>query len=416
MASSSHLGRVCVVGRGVTGRAVADYLATRGARVDEVVLVEGEQPLEGRFDLIVISPGIAPHTALYRRAQAATDDLISEVEFAYRESSNRWVAITGTNGKTTTTALTAHLLEAGGQDARAVGNIGVTAISLLDTIDPDTILVAEVSSFQLETARNFAPTVAAILNITPDHLDWHGDMSAYVAAKLRILANLDPGSLVLVDAQNAYFDAIYEQAVLAGSTLRAIDLSHLTDDPLPDLRIKGVHNLLNAQFAREIARFFEVDEDAIRRGLETFEPVRHRLQFAGVVAGGPWYNDSKATNPDAVLTALHAFADSRPRLLLGGRSKGSDMRSLAAVAATICREVICFGEAGPQIAASFEDRWRDQVAVAGSMREAMESAASRADAATVILSPACASFDEFTDYEARGEAFCAFVDQNSDER
>jgi len=412
-----HLGRVCVVGLGVTGTAVARYLEQHADRVDEVVLVEGDVEIEGFFDLIIISPGIAPHTALYQSAACATNDLISEIEFAYRESKNRWVAITGTNGKTTTTALATHLLNAAGQEAQSVGNIGIPAISVIDTVDPDTILVAEVSSFQLENCAFFSPCVAAILNITPDHLNWHDTMDDYAQAKCNILSNLDPGTLVLVDAHNQYFDRIYEMAMLAGARVIAVDPARDDqDDPLPSLQIKGIHNKENALFAREIARYFEVDETDIVRGLESFEPPRHRLQHAGTIKGAQWYNDSKATNPDATYKALCAFEDQRPIVLLGGRNKGSDMRPLAREAMRVARNVVCFGEAADEIVAAFEGAFADHLIAVATMREAMEWAYHNSEGAeAVILSPACSSFDEFVDYEQRGEMFCAFVADHSDE-
>jgi UDP-N-acetylmuramoylalanine--D-glutamate ligase len=400
---------------GVTGAAVAHYLEKHRDRVDEVVLLEGDVEVRGHFDLIIISPGIAPHTALYQSAQRSTDDLISEIEFAYRESSNRWVAVTGTNGKTTTVALATHLLNGGGQDARSVGNIGIPAISIIDEVDPDTILVAEVSSFQLATCAGFSPCVAALINITPDHLNWHRDMGDYVDAKCMIFRNLDPGSLALIDAQNTYFDRVYETAMLAGA--RVIALATMRDDePLPPLRIKGIHNKENALFAREIARYFEVSEDDIAKGLSSFEPIRHRLQHAGTIKGTQWYNDSKATNPDATLKALSAFESQRPILLLGGQNKDNDMRPLARIAGQVASAVVCFGEDGAQIADAFDPSYDAHLVCLASMADAMKWAYDHCEEAEVVLlSPACSSFDEFTGYEQRGEVFCTFVAQHTDE-
>jgi len=416
MSQTTRLGRVCVIGLGVTGNAVVEYLETQKDRVDELVTLDGVDAVDGRFDLIIISPGIAPHTPLFKSARAATDNLISEIEFAYRESSNRWVAITGTNGKTTVTALTTHLLNVAGQDARSVGNIGIPAITQINDVDPDTILVAEVSSFQLETCHYFSPSVAAILNLTPDHLNWHDSLDEYVDAKCNVLRNIDPGSLVLVDAQNLYFDRIYESAMLAGAHVKAIDVAREADDPLPDLKIKGIHNKENALFAREIARWFEVSEDDIDAGLRTFEPVRHRLQFAGSVKGASWYNDSKATNPEATLHALRAFEDERPTLLLGGRNKGNDMHPLANAAAAVAAQVVVFGEARDEIAAAFDPAYGDKLQVCETMHEALEWVYTHQESPSVVLlSPACASFDEFENFEARGEQFCTFVNEHHDE-
>ena len=415
MDCQKHLGRVCVVGLGVTGKAVTRYLEKHSDRVDELVLLDNATEVEGIFDRIIISPGIAPHTPLFQSAQRATADLMSEIEFAYRESRNRWVAITGTNGKTTTTALVTHLLTGAGQDARAVGNIGMPPISIIDEVDSDTILVAEVSSFQLETCRHFAPCVATIINITPDHLDWHDTMDEYVRTKCSIFSNLDPGSLALINAQDRYFDYAYETAIMTGAQVVAIDPQREGDDPLPELRIKGIHNKENALFAREVARYFEVEEEDICAGLSSFKPVRHRLQYAGMVKGASWYNDSKATNPDATLQALHAFAKQRPIVLLGGREKGSDLHPLAAVVADMARDVVCFGEAGSQIADAFDQSYSAHVVEVSTMGDALRWAYEHSGQNdTVLLSPACASFDEFDNYEHRGDVFCAFVRKHAD--
>ncbi|MCL2024429.1 MAG: UDP-N-acetylmuramoyl-L-alanine--D-glutamate ligase [Coriobacteriia bacterium] len=421
--SMKSLGRVCVAGMGVSGKAVAAYLeAQPSGRVEELVCVDGVDEVPGRFDLIVISPGIAPHTPLFRSARQSTDDLISEIEFAYRESSNRWVGITGTNGKTTTTKLVVHLLEAGDIEAYAVGNIGIPAIEVVGTVSPDAILVAEVSSFQLATTALFAPSVGAILNITPDHLDWHRSLSEYVAEKCKIFANLDPGSLALINGQSEYFAREYECAKMAGAEVMVLDVHREADDPLPTMQIKGIHNVENALFAREIARYFEVDEDTITAALTSFTPVRHRLQYAGFAGGAAWYNDSKATNPDAVIKALSAFSDNEPAdesliVLVGGQNKGNDMTQLAhALVRRPATAVITFGEDGGEIAGAVEAAG-GAVLRAETMREAFALAYEHArEGDAVLLSPACASFDEFDNYEARGEAFCALVREHEDER
>lgn len=490
------LGRVLVLGLGKSGRAAVEYLAPLlGSRVrclcvaagastpDSAAYAEGlracdvqvsfdREQIEGsfdletcpevedrpeganQFDLCIASPGISQFSAFYQNAAAASAEVVSEVEFAWRESAAdaRWVAITGTNGKTTTVALTEHLLREAGMRAKAVGNIGDTCIEAVASGDVQ-VYVAEVSSYQLASTALFAPDVAVMLNITPDHLSWHGSFEAYVQAKRKILANLRevPEAVAVLDATN---DVVREtvrslraqtseergfsyvplgtKAGLSGDMRVACgsdNAAYLSEDGMlvvaqngcehvlvsaNDLLIKGEHNVGNALAAASAALALKADEQAVARGLASFAPLEHRLEPCGAIAGVNCYNDSKATNVDATLKAFAAFGDAAPIVLLGGRDKGTDLDPLVQVACERARAVVCFGEAGERFFRAFDcaacSESGLEVVRGEHMEDALDAALSLAVPGDVVLfSPACASFDEFGSFEERGRVFKALV-------
>lgn len=405
-------------------RAVADELEALGVDVRL-----GTEDIDGVYDLCIASPGIPPHAPLMQAASNAAGEVISEIEFAFRESSNAWVAVTGTNGKTTTTALVEHLLTVGGISARAVGNIGSPAIDAVAENDPGLVLVAEVSSFQLALTKRFHPRVAILLNVTPDHIDWHGSMERYAEDKGKVFANLGPDDTAVIDVDDGGSRSFV--ARLSGSGTKVVRVSvgerdadaRRVGDTLvvegnsrpnelieaSDLLIKGAHNVSNALAASAAALAMGVPANEIARGLRTFQPIEHRLEPAGVACGAEWFNDSKATNPDAVSKAIAAFPDRDLVLLLGGRNKGNDFRPLATQAARAARAVIAFGEARCELLEAFSGL-DVRVEEALTMADAVKRAASIArEGDAVVLSPACASFDEFSNYEQRGRRFKALV-------
>jgi UDP-N-acetylmuramoylalanine--D-glutamate ligase len=444
---------ILILGAGRSGSAVAEYCAARPERFGPVVLVDsgdsealraeaerlsalgvevslGVDTVEGAYTLCVASPGIKPASPLMQSARAAATAVISELEFAFRESDHRWVAITGTNGKTTTTALTTHLLVTAGIPAVSVGNIGSAATAALETVPSTTVLVAEVSSFQLALTSRFRPRVAVLLNITPDHTDWHGSMDAYVADKGRVFANMGPGDTAVIDVDDPESAAWADKVRLAGVPVVEVCAScegsnsasangGLMSIPgssgrrpllrVDEMLIKGPHNVSNALAAAAAASAMGASPQALALGLATFRPIEHRLEPAGVVRDVEWFNDSKATNPDAVSKALASFGDQPLIVLLGGRNKGSDFTPLAMEASARARAVILFGECREQMASAFAVTGLEPQVV-GTMAEAVALAdriALPGDA--VVLSPACASFDEFDNYEARGEEFKRLV-------
>ncbi len=484
----ARLGRVLVLGVGRSGRAVCEYLLSVAAmapeRVGSITVVFGDAPEEalgwfrdaveahqallsvekavsGTFDLCVVSPGISNLSPLYGAARDASAEIIGEVELAWRESAadSRWVAITGTNGKTTTTALCAHLLRCAGLDADAVGNIGETCIDAV-AAGKTAVYVAEASSYQLASTVDFRPDVAVLLNITPDHLSWHGSHQSYVDAKLKLLDNLAlaparDGVAVLDATDDTVRGKVRELKALSDeergfayvplgaagglhSDMRAVCGSanaafvgggrlHVAlagrDDDLiavDELQLKGEHNQGNALAAAAAALALGVPVDAVREGLVSFPALEHRIEPAGEVGGVACYNDSKATNVDAVLKALTAFAPRKPIILLGGRDKGTDLVPLVDACDAHAQAVVLYGESRVRFQEAFCDAPRraflrqEGIAVpvhlADTMEEALDTALAQAAAGDIVLlSPACASFDEFSCFEERGERFKALV-------
>lgn len=423
--------RVTVVDSGVGERLEVRAHALRELGVD-VVLGTDEVPAA---DLIVASPGIRPSTQLMRSALGSGVPLISELEMAYRISQAPWVAITGTNGKTTTTALTVHLLREAGFVAEPAGNIGPTAVSVASALGPAGIIVAEVSSFQLVLTERFHPRVAALLNITPDHIDYHGSLEAYASEKAKVFANQTAGDTAVIDIDDAgsaeYVAPVGETGVNVARVTRKqapADGAFLRGETLvlseggvvhelvtvTELGIKGDHNVSNALAAAVCARALGADIGALRSGLMSFQPIEHRLEPAGVVCGVEFFNDSKATNPDAVMKALTAFGDRPLVLMLGGRNKGVALRPLTEAVSGRARAVVLFGEAAAEFSTAF-DGLEIEVASARTMAEALLIARGIARAGDVVaLSPGCTSFDEFSGYEERGRRFKALVAEARD--
>ncbi len=482
-----HLGNVLILGLGVSGLAVLRYcLALLGSRIDGLFIAAGQPNSqaeeaveaacaqgafavfgddavsellthvpEGHFDLCIPSPGIAPNSKLYQAGRRHSSLVYGEVEFAWRESSpeSTWVAVTGTNGKTTTTALTAFVLCEAGLDAQAVGNIGQAAIDAVAT-RPQGCFVVETSSYQLYSTVDFAPNIAIILNITPDHLKWHGSFETYAQAKFKLLDNLKntPSSLAVLDASDervrseirrlkafdedkrgfAYlplgtkegYSGDMRQACGSKnaafvaqdrSLCVALDGCEHRLGLATSLQIRGAHNLGNALAAASCAVALGCSDAAIQQGLESFAPLEHRIEPCGGVAGVTFYNDSKATNVDATLKAIAAFPDEPLVVLLGGDDKGTDLAPLVAAAHQHARAVICFGEAGKRFFQAFEDfasaaPMGFETYQVSKLACAFNKACAIAKAGEVVLlSPACASFDEFSCFEERGEVFKRLV-------
>lgn len=442
-------GHIVVLGLGRSGMAAAQHIAAHadaGVRVSVYdaaygpALEERAQLLRsagievelGASDvasgaaLVVASPGIPPASPLMRSALCTGAPVISEIELAYRVSRSPWLAVTGTNGKTTTTMLVAHLLRTAGIPCETVGNIGDPAIGIAGDTGEATVLVTEVSSFQLALTERFHPHVSVLLNVTPDHIDWHGSLEAYARDKGRVFANQGPGDVAVIDIDDPGAAAFVEPVAGQGVRVIRVSLGAPCDDgagviggrlvvrrgdretvlvAADELAIRGEHNVSNALAASAAALAAGADPDSVREGLRTFRPVAHRLEPVGEVGGAEYFNDSKATNPDAVLKALTAFDDRPLIVLLGGRNKGNDFRGLAEAVAARCRAAVLFGEAGPQIARAFPEGSLPLV-VAGDLAAATDAANDLARPGdVVVLSPACASFDEFSSYEERGERF-----------
>lgn len=437
--------KVLVVGAGKSGLASAEFLASHGARptltdakqkeelrvcpgLRGVALATGGYPPVDGFDLVVTSPGVPPRETVLVEARKRGIPVIGELELAFRFCRVPMVAVTGTNGKTTTTSLIG-VIAALDRPTLVGGNIGVPLISRVEDLPADALVVAEVSSFQLATTVTFRPAVAVVLNIVPDHLDWHGSMTAYVEAKARILANLtildtlvvnydDPGTQELgqgCPGRVLFFSTrrILEQgAFVAGGRIVFRQDGREEDVAGVDcLTLPGNHNLANALAAVAAARAAGIPSEAVARGLAAFGGVRHRLETVAVHDNVRWVNDSKGTNPAAAITALASFPG--PLILIaGGRNKGSDFGELAATVVQRVRFLVLLGEAAPEIAEAVGRLGEIPAQRVADLSEAVRVAAGTARPGdTVLLSPACASWDMFRNYEERGDEFCRLVRQ-----
>jgi UDP-N-acetylmuramoylalanine--D-glutamate ligase len=433
--------RALVIGLAETGVAVTRRLRAEGADVlivedapspseryrDRVVVVRAlgaevlEQPstspqaLVDGVDLVVPSPLVRPDHAVIAAAQTAGVAVRSEIDLAAERSPVPIVAVTGTNGKTTVTTMTAAMLSASGGRAVAAGNIGRPLIDAID--DAVDVIVAEVSSFQLEFAVSFAPRVAVLLAITPDHLDWHGSFDRYVAAKARVAALQCTTDLLVYDADDANARAIADRV-----PARRIGVSTQGDEEgfarvhnerlvladgreiasLRDMRRALMHDRTNALVAAVAALDVGATIDGVRATLASYATMPHRVALVGEASGVRFFDDSKATNPDATVRAISSF-DSVV-LLAGGRNKGLDLSVLASQAPRL-RAVIALGEARDEVARAFAGS-DVKVVATGSMHDAVTAARGLAQPGDVVLlSPACASFDMYEGYARRGDDF-----------
>ena len=440
--------RVSVIGAARSGRAVARLLKAEGATVfvsdrDGAAAGAAEglarEGIDAEFgghsgrvqeaDLLVVSPGVPSDAPVLRSAAAAGRRVVSELEVASWFWEGDILAVTGTNGKTTTTALLGRMLTDAGITARVGGNIGTAFSELVLEGDRRATAVLEVSSFQLDHCETFRPRVAALLNITPDHLDRYGGVfDQYVASKARILMHQDAGDAVVYGADDATVRAVVArsarpsvlrlaftsgEAVEEGAYLREGVLMHRLQEkeqPVIDadaISIPGTHNLYNAMAASLAARCVGVSPARIRATLRNFKGVEHRLEFVRELGGVRFINDSKATNVDAVRYALGSFSGPIV-LLLGGRDKGNDYSVLGQPVRERVRAIVAIGESAAKVREAFGGIVPVEVAM--TMEEAVVRSRRQARPGDVVLlSPACASFDWFRNYEHRGEVFKAIV-------
>jgi UDP-N-acetylmuramoylalanine--D-glutamate ligase len=374
--------RVLVLGVARSGRAAVAALERRGVEVvtaDRTLDNDGDLGLLDGVGLMVKSPGVPREAPLVAEAARRGVEIWSEVELGYRLIRPRLVGVTGTNGKTTTTELLGAILR-----APAAGNVGRALTGLDGEVEPGTLVVCELSSFQLEDVHELACEVAVLLNLEPDHLDRYASFDDYRDAKLRI------------------FERARAKVVPKGSGLAGVEFA--ADDELPaEPLIRGAHNRENAAAATAAARALGTPDDQIADALRTFPGVPHRLEPVGEVAGVRYVNDSKATNVGAALRALAAYADEPVHLILGGSRKGEDFAPLAAVLGPNVRSVHLIGETADELAAVIPQAHDD-----GDLATAVAHIdASAGD--VVLLSPACASYDQYHDFEERGEDFRRLV-------
>jgi UDP-N-acetylmuramoylalanine--D-glutamate ligase len=435
--------RVLVVGLGKSGVASALFLKERGARVtvsdtkspdqlreeipvllDHGITVEtgghGERTFRGQ-DLIVVSPGVPVDAAPLVQARAAGEPVIGEIELAAQNLSGEIVAITGSNGKTTTTTLAGEILAAGGFPVSVGGNIGTPAISLVERATRQTIVVLEVSSFQLETIQTFRPKVAVVLNVTPDHLDRHRTFQTYVDAKTRIFENQqasdfavlnedDPTCRTLRDRTRAQvFWFSRKKEVQKGACVRDGKIFFLDGKSqrevmlVSEIPLKGAHNVENVLAGVCAGALMGCEPAKIRQAIQNFKAVEHRLEYVATIKGVEYFNDSKATNVDATIKALESFPKNI-HLILGGKDKGSDYTVLNDLLRERVKRVYTIGAAAEKIESHIKGA--AEVVHAETLENAIRRASAVAEPGDVVLlAPACASFDQFQSYNHRGRVF-----------
>jgi len=445
--------RVLVVGLGKSGVASALFLKARGAQVtvsdakpqdelgeeipvllDHGIAVEtgghGERTFRGQ-DLIVVSPGVPIDSPPLLQARTLGETVIGEIELAAQFLPGRIVAITGSNGKTTTTTLAGEIVAAGGYSTLVGGNIGTPAISLVERATPETIVVLEVSSFQLETIQSFRPKVAVVLNVTPDHLDRHRTFAAYTDAKARIFENQraedfavlnadDPTCVALASrtrAQVFWFGRkkevkqgayVHDGRVLFRDAGGQREIMLVSEIPL-----KGAHNVENVLAAVCVGALMRCEAEPIRKAVCDFKAVEHRLEYVATIRGVEYYNDSKATNVDATIKALESFP-ANVHIILGGKDKGSDYTVLNDLLRQRVKRVYTIGAAAGKIESQIKGA--AEIVHAETLETAVKRAAAAAQPGDVVLlAPACASFDQFRNYEHRGKVFKEVVQKLAQE-
>jgi UDP-N-acetylmuramoylalanine--D-glutamate ligase len=448
--------KVLVVGLGVSGFAAALFLRRRGAQVtvsdlrsaealakhipallDAGVNVEAGGHGHATFrrqDLIVLSPGVAPNTPEMDEARTFHIPIIGEVELAALFLKTKILSITGSNGKTTTTSLAGEILKAGGLTTVVGGNIGLPAIDLVDMPEnqPGAWSVLELSSFQLETVDTFHPKIAVLLNLTPDHLDRHGNLENYAAAKERMFARQTAEDFLVLNADDARVQQAASRAaspvfwfsrtklvrqgacvhqgvvVFRASEMGTSGTASLEPIlPVEAIPLKGAHNVENVLAAVCAARLAGVKAEVIAEAVRNFRAVEHRLEFVATVRGVDYYNDSKATNVDSTMKAIESFPG-RIHLILGGKDKKSDYTTLRPLLHERVKRVYTIGAAAEKIEAHIAGAV--EVVHAETLPAALAKAHDAAEAGDVVLlAPACSSFDQFENYEQRGRIFKELV-------
>ncbi|BCS81735.1 UDP-N-acetylmuramoyl-L-alanine--D-glutamate ligase [Anaerocellum diazotrophicum] len=445
---------VLIVGLGKSGLACAQFLKKYGAFVigfdekaeeqfkeedrncaekycDEIYYCEIPDEVIDKVQLVVVSPGVPltkrPLVLAYKKGV----EVIGEIELAYRFcKSKNIVAITGTNGKTTTTTLVGEILKKQYEDVVVCGNIGLPFIDTIETSSEDTIFVLEISSFQLETIKYFKPRVGCILNITPDHLNRHITMENYIKAKMRIFENIDEKGYTVLNYDNDITRDLIGVAkgnviVFSKTRVQFENVVFVEDDIIyftidrktqkimkkDEIFIPGQHNLENALAAISCTLPFGIEKNTIKQVLKTFKGVEHRIEFVAEINGIKFYNDSKGTNTDAAEKALNAFEN--PIILIaGGYDKGESFEKFASLVAKKAKKVFLLGQTKQKIASELEKNGYKNFELVSNLKEAVKKSFECAQNGDIILlSPACASWDMFENYEQRGRIFKEYVNE-----
>lgn len=437
--------KVLVVGAGKTGIAVADFLSQKGALVTltdakpwenfkkiwdklnsmPINLALGEYPKVDKqfWDVLVVSPGISPNILPIKTAYELNIPVLGELELAFTHTKAPFVAITGTNGKTTTTTLVGQIYQDAGYKTLVAGNIGLPLIEKIEDYRKEDIIVAEVSSFQLETIASFRPRVSAVLNITPDHLDRHKNMQNYQEVKAKIFLNQEQNDYTILnydDLLTREMDACSKGKVIFFSTKHNLEEGAFVEKgnlvlslngerknlfSIEKLKIPGRHNIENALAAILCGAVMGLSLDKIIHTVTSFKGVSHRLEFVAKVKGVSYVNDSKGTNPDASIKAIEAYKV--PLVLIaGGRNKGNDFTEFLKVFKAKARALVLLGECADELEQKAIEVDIPKVLRACDLKDAVRLASLEAlEGDIVLLSPACASWDMFSSFEQRGNLF-----------
>jgi len=437
--------KALILGLSKSGIAAAKYLNKHGAEVFITELREAKEDDKATIEelnaigikvemgshsdeflndayIAITSPGIPPHSEIFKKVTDANIPIISEVELAYKESRKPFIAITGTNGKTTTTALTAHILKEEFK-AEACGNIGNPPCDLLDqNLD---YFVCEMSSYQIATSNSFQAQIACWLNFTPDHLDWHGGLDNYFEAKAKLFKTpQNPPFAVFngVDEKLLEFSKTVHSQVFLFAKEVEDNCSYVKNDAiyfkrkgkeehiidLKDCPLVGEHNFQNVMCAVIVSKLVGVDNEKIVSAIKSFKAPEHRLELVREYNGIKFYNDSKATNPEAAIVAIKSFNNTDVALIAGGRDKNTDLTEFCQEIKNHIKTVILIGEASERFEENLKKIGFDNIIIEKSIENGLENAIDKAIALNpnvVLLSPACASFDMFKSYEERGKVF-----------
>lgn len=441
--------KILIMGLGVTGESAARTLKEKTAGIfvfedkpREIIIKElsekALQHLEIRtgnpdvvlehIDLIIKSPGIYPHHELLAEARIREIPVYSDIELAYRLYPGRTiVAITGTNGKTTSSILAGEVLMSAGLRAKVVGNVGIGILQAMENSAAGDVFIVEASSFQLENTETFRPKVSVITNITPDHLDWHGSLDQYINAKYKIFSNQDSEDFLILNYEDPILSMLKGNVVPKAiwfSSKRILESgifiengwvkSKLWDTqediiPLSEIGIPGVHNIENIMAVVGLSLCLGVEVPVIRRSIKDFKGVSHRIELVGTINGARYYNDSKGTNPDSSIKALNAL-DAPVILIAGGYDKGSDFDDLLKVYSPKGKALILMGATSERLGYSAQRLGIRHIVHVKDMKAAVDMAFQLSEEGdNILLSPACASWDMYKNYEERGDHFRELV-------
>lgn len=375
-------------------------------------------------DVIITSPGIPPHADVYKIIKSHKIETFGEIDLAYRETSVPFIAITGTNGKTTTTKLVSEMLDNGGLKAPVCGNIGIPATSLLKEKNLD-YFTTEISSYQIATNPSFKPQIAVFLNYTADHIDWHGSEEEYFKAKADLFVKREPTWAVLnalsfkiaylkldMNSEVYFFGREAEdkcvfvkenKILIKDRNKKVFEVINLSE-----ISLKGKHNLENIMAATAVAHIAGIDTEIICNTIKNFSPPEHRIEYVATIDGIEYYNDSKATNTDSAICALKAFENNKVVLIAGGRDKGTDLTEFCNEIKKHANAVILIGEAADRFENALQSSGFKNIYRKNSLEEAIDKAGELKQG-HVLLSPACASFDMFKNFEERGLVFKNYV-------